>query len=308
MIRYAIAAVVLLGTVGAASAETLKVGAEQEYKMPSQALARAHDGDTIAIEPGTYFDCSLVNQSNLTIEGTGPGVVMTDKTCRGKAILITNGNNITIRNLTLQRARVPDLNGAGIRAQGGNLTVLNTRFLDDQDGILAANNPAATIRIIGSEFVGNGRCGGGKGCAHGIYIGGVGSLDVENSRFLDTQAGHNIKSVAASTTVLNCDIEDGANGTSSYQIDVPNGGTVRIEGNKLQKGPRAQNYGTAIMIGEGGVTHPSDGLVIRNNTLINDTGHETAFVRNITATPAQLSSNIFKGGQVIPLAGDGTVR
>jgi len=308
MIRYAIAAVVMLGAVGTASAETLKVGAEQEYKMPSQALARAHDGDTIAIEPGTYFDCSLVNQNDLTIEGTGPGVVMTDKTCRGKALLITNGNNITIRNLTLQRARAPDLNGAGIRGQGGNLTVVNVRFLDNQDGMLVAPKPTAVIRVIGSEFVDNGRCGGGKGCAHGIYAGAVASLDVENSRFLDTHAGHNIKSDAASTTVLNCDIEDGTNGTSSYQIDVPNGGSVRIEGNKLEKGPLSQNWSTAIVIGEGGVTHPSDGLIIRNNMLINDTGHETTFVRNITATPAQLSSNVFKGGHVIPLAGDGTVR
>ena len=231
MIRYAIAAVLTFGATGTAAASTLRVGAEQEYKMPSQALAHAHDGDTIAIEPGTYFDCSLVKQNDLTIEGTGPGVVMTDKTCRGKAILITNGNNITVRNLTLQRARVPDLNGAGIRAQGGNLTVVNARFLDDQDGILSAPNPNATIRIIGSEFVGNGRCGGGKGCAHGIYIGPVAALDVENSRFLDTHAGHNIKSRAASTTVLICDIEDGPNGSSSYQIYVPNGGTVRIEGN-----------------------------------------------------------------------------
>jgi len=308
MIRYAIAAVVILGTVDTASAETLRVGAEQQYKMPSQALAHAHDGDTIAIEPGTYFDCSLVNQNNLTIEGTGPGVVMTDKMCKGKALLITNGDNITIRNLTLQRARVPDLNGAGIRAQGGKLTVVNLRFLDNQDGILTAQNPTSAIRVIGSEFVGNGRCGGGKGCAHGIYAGSIASLDVENSRFFDTHAGHNIKSDAASTTVLNCDIEDGANGTSSYQIDVPNGGTVRIEGNKLEKGPLAQNWGTAISIGEGGVTHPSNGLIVRNNTLINNTGHETTFVHNITATPAQLSSNVFKGSSVIPLTGDGTVR
>ncbi len=309
MTRSAIlAAALLFSGFSAASAETLRVGAEQEYKMPSQALARAHDGDTIAIEPGTYFDCSLVNQNNLTIEGTGPGVVMTDKTCRGKAILITNGNDITIRNLTLQRARVPDQNGAGIRGQGGNLTVVNSRFLDNEDGILAAEKPTAAIRVIGSEFVGNGKCSGRGGCAHGIYVGSVASLDVENSRFLDTHAGHNIKSNAASTTVLNCEIEDGPNGTSSYQIDVPNGGTVRIEGNKLEKGPHAQNYATAIMIGEGGVTHPSDGLIIRNNTLINDTGHETTFVHNITATPAQLSSNVFRGGKVTPLAGDGTVR
>lgn len=308
MIRYAIAAVVMLSAIGTASAATLRVGAEQEYKMPSQALARAHDGDTIAIEPGTYFDCSLVNQNDLTIEGTGPGAVMTDKTCRGKAILITNGNNITIRNLTLQRARAPDLNGAGIRGQGGNLTVVNVRFLDNQDGMLVGEKPTAVIRVIGSEFADNGRCGGGRGCAHAIYVGPVTALDVENSRFLDTHAGHNIKSNAASTTVLNCDIEDGANGTSSYQIDVPNGGTIRIEGNKLEKGPLAQNWGTAIMIGEGGVTHPSDGLIVRNNMMINNTGHETTFVHNMTATPAQLSSNVFKGGHVIPLTGDGTVR
>ena len=62
------------------------------------------------------------------------------------------------------------------------------------------------------------------------------------------------------------------------------------------------------MIGEGGVTHPSDGLIVRNNMLINNTGHETTFVHNMTATPAQLSSNVFKGGHVIPLTGDGTVR
>ncbi len=307
MIRYALVASIMLGTSGAAFGATLKVGAEEEYKMPSQALAHAHDGDTIAIEPGTYFDCSLVNQNDLTIEGTGPGVVMTDKTCRGKAILITNGNNITIRNLTLQRARVPDQNGAGIRGQGGNLTVVNSRLLDNEDGILVAPKGTAAVRVIGSEFVGNGKCSG-KGCAHAIYVGAIASLDVENSRFLDTHSGHNIKSDAASTTVLNCDIEDGANGTSSYQIDVPNGGSVRIEGNKLEKGPHAENYATAIMIGEGGVTHPSDGLVVRNNMLINNTGHETTFVHNITATPAQLSSNVFKGGKVIPLAGDGTVR
>jgi pectate lyase len=309
MIRSLIlAAALLFAWFGIASADTLRVGAGQEYKLPSQALLHAHNGDTIAIEPGSYFDCSLVNQNDLTIEGTGPGVVMTDKTCRGKAILITNGNNITIRNLTLQRARVPDQNGAGIRGQGGNLTIVNVRFLDNEDGMLVASNPAATVRIIGSEFVGNGKCGVEGGCAHGVYVGSMAALDVENSRFFDTHVGHNIKSNAASTTVLNCDIEDGADGTSSYQVDVPNGGTVRIEGNKFEKGPRAQNYANAIMIGEEGVSHPSGGIVIRNNMLINDTGHQTVFVHNITATPAQLSSNVFKGGKVIPLMGDGTVR
>jgi pectate lyase len=306
MIRYALAVAVMVCPISAGFAATLKVGANEEYKMPSAAIARATDGDTVAIDPGTYFDCALVRQSNLTIEGTGPNVIMTDKVCRGKALLITNGNNITIRNLTLQRARVPDQNGAGVRAQGGNLTIENTRFLDNEDGILIAKNPNATVKIVGSTFIGNGKCA--KDCAHGVYAGQIGTLDVERSRFFDTHAGHSIKSRAAKTVVLNCDIEDGPNGTSSYQVDVPNGGDVLIEGNKMEKGPHAQNWATSIMIGEGGVSHPSDGIVIRNNTLINNTGHETTFVRNITATPAQLSGNVFQGGQVIPLKGDGSAR
>lgn len=306
MSRSVLIAFLILAGSAPTFAATLKVGANEEYKMPSAAIARATDGDTVAIDTGTYYDCALVKQNNLTIEGVGPNVVMTDKTCRGKALLITNGNNITVRNMTLQRARVPDQNGAGIRAQGGNLTVENTRFLDNEEGILVAKNPQASVKIIGSEFVGNGRCG--KDCAHGIYTGPIAALDVERSRFFDTHAGHSIKSRAAKTVVLNCDIEDGPTGTSSYQIDVPNGGDVLIEGNKLEKGPHAQNWATSIMIGEGGVSYPSDGLVIRNNTLINNTGHETTFVRNITATPAQLSGNVFQGGKVIPLKGDGPAR
>jgi Right handed beta helix region len=306
MIRYALAVSLIVGTPGIAFSAALRVGAEQQYKMPSEAIARAHDGDTIEIESGTYVDCALVNRNNITIEGVGPNVIMTDKTCRGKAILITNGNNITIRNLTLRNARVPDQNGAGIRGQGGKLTVINSRFINNEDGILVGENSAATLRVIGSEFVDNGKCA--KNCAHAIYVGPIAALDVENSRFYDTHEGHSIRSRAARTTVLNCDIEDGPDGTSSYQVDAPNGGTVRIEGNKMEKGPHAQNWGTAISIGEGGVMYQSDGIVIVNNTLINDTGHDTVFVRNITATPAQLSGNVFRGGKVTPLAGDGTVR
>ena len=251
MIRHMIAAAMVLGTVGTASGATLKVGANQQYKLPSEAVARAHDGDTIQIEPGTYIDCAIIKQNNLTIEGVGPNVVMTDKPCRGKGLLITNGDNITIRNLTLQRARVPDQNGAGIRAQGGNLTIENSRFLDNENGILSAPNPKAVIHIVGSEFVGNGKCA--ANCAHAIYVNSIAILDVEHSRFFDTHAGHSIRSRAAKTVVIGNDIEDGPDGTSSYAVDAPNGGTVLVEGNKIEKGPHPQNHAFAITVGEGGV-------------------------------------------------------
>ena len=237
-------------------ARTLEVGQGHEFKQPSEAVAAAKNGDTIEIYPGQYFDCAIVRQNDLTIEGKGSGVIMTDKTCGGKAILVTAGSNITIRNLTLQRARVPDQNGAGIRAQGGNLTIENTRFLDNETGILSSNSASAVIRIVGSEFIANGKCA--KSCAHGIYINHVALLHVERSKFSDTHSGHHIKSRASRTEVINSVLQDGPDGTSSYLIEAPNGGTLIVEGNTMEKGPKAENQANAIMIGAEGITQPTE--------------------------------------------------
>ena len=230
----------VLTAAGAARAATLDVGPGKQFKQPSEAIAAAKPGDTVSIAPGQYYDCALVRQDNLTIEGAAAGAVLTDTTCAGKAILVISGNDVTIRNLTLQRARVPDHNGAGIRAEGGNLTIENVKFLNNEEGILTADNPNATLRITGSEFIHNGACEGG--CAHGIYTGRIKLLRVEHSRFFETQHAHNIKSKALNTEIVDCDIQDGSKGTSSYQIDVPNGGSLLVEGSTLEKGPNSENH------------------------------------------------------------------
>ncbi len=208
--RVIVIGFLLLAAGGTVRAATLDVGPDKQFKQPSEAIAAAKSGDTVRIAPGQYYDCAVVRQDNLTIEGAAPGAVLTDTTCMGKGLLITNGSNITIRNLTLQRARVPDRNGAGIRAQGGNLTIENVRFLNNENGILANDSPNATIRISGSEFIHNGSCEGG--CAHGVYISKIHLLHVERSRFFETQIAHNIKSRALITEVINCDIQDGPQG------------------------------------------------------------------------------------------------
>ena len=147
-------------------AATLKVGANQTYKAPSAAAAAAKNGDHIEIDPGEYFDCAVWNADNLVIEGTGPGVVITDKTCMGKGLFVVEGKNTTVRNLTLTRARVPDMNGAGIRLDNGDLTVDNVKFIDNQNGIMGGV-PGTTVTVRNSEFDKNGICLGA--CAHGIY-------------------------------------------------------------------------------------------------------------------------------------------
>ena len=164
--------------------DTLKVGPTQTYKMPSAAAAVAKNGDHIEIEPGQYFDCAVWRADNLVIEAIGSGVVITDKTCDGMGLFVIWGNNTTVRNLTLTRSRVPDSNGAGIRLVKGSLTVDRVKFIDNQNGILGGE-PGTTVTIRNSDFDKNGTCVGA--CAHGVYIGQVDLLRVENSHFTGTR-------------------------------------------------------------------------------------------------------------------------
>ena len=309
MLRHITAglALALLATVGTAAARTIQVGPERPARTLAAALAEAAAGDRLLIDEGEYFDCATIGTSDLVIEGAGKdgATVLTDRTCGGKALLVVAGDNITIRNLTLARARVPDGNGAGIRAEGTNLTVDHVAFINNQNGILAAANRASTLIVKDSSFSRNGVCGGA--CSHGIYAGGIKLLHVENTTFSETRQGHHIKSRAARTEVVGCTIVDGPGGTSSYLIEIPNGGSLLVRNSTLEKGPKSENHGGAIVIGMEGVTQPTRDIVIEDNIFRNTGSYPTFLVLNETATEAMLKGNMLSGKSK-PLRGDGIVR
>jgi parallel beta helix pectate lyase-like protein len=284
-------------------ASVIDVGPTQPLKLPSEAAAIAKPGDTVRIAPGVYTDCAVWHAGDLTIEGTGPGATIAGKSCAGKGIFILQGNDVIVRNLTFAHAAVPAHNGAGIRAEGHNLTIQDSHFIDNENGILAAMIASGTIRVLDSEFRGNGKCD--PQCAHGIYVGGIQLLDIERSRFLDQHQGHHIKSRALRTIIIANDIADGPIGNSSYLVDIPNGGDLLMQDNTLEKGPHSENS-AAISIGAEGVKNPTNQLIIRGNTFTNDMGRPTIFVHNRTTTAAMLSGNQLHG-VVAPLVGPGTV-
>jgi hypothetical protein len=292
LIRLLVVLGVLLSS--GARARTLTVGPGMAFAVPSAAASVARDGDRVEIQPGTYIDCAVWTAGHLVIAGVGDaaGVIVADKTCQGKALFITVGDDITVENMTLRGARVPDANGAGIRAEGRGLSVVGVRFLANQNGILSGP-VRGTIAIRNSVFVGNGTCD--KACAHGVYIGAVDLLRIENSRFEGTLQGHHIKSRALRTEILGCSIDDGDAGTASYAIDIPNGGDVVIRGNSLRKGPRSENRRAMIAIGEEGALHPTSAIVIEGNSARNDSGGVPAFVDNRTGAPVTLRDNRLDG-------------
>lgn len=309
MIRSARVAILAAGLgclAPPALSATLMVGPGQRYAAPSAAAAAARPGDRIVIAPGRYRDCAIWRTADITIEaGSGAPVEIDGPICGGKALFVTAAPRITIIGLTFRGAVAPPGNGAGIRAEGGDLTVRRSRFIDNQNGILAASLPSATLRIEESEFIGNGALVGE--CAHGIYANRLALVSIRNSRFAETRICHHIKSRALRTEIVGTAILDGEATNSSYLVDIPNGGDLLLAGNTMRKGPLAGNAATAVAIGAEGVTNPTNRLEIRNNRFANLQPRSTTFVRNRTETPAILEGNVLEG-QVTALAGPGSVQ
>lgn len=303
LISVAIAASTVLSASG--SARTLEVGLQRDLKVPSDAAALANDGDSILIDPGVYTDCATWRANNLTIEGEGD-VTVRDRVCQDKAIFVISGSDITVRAIEFAHARSTEKNGAGIRGEGTNLTVENSRFIDNENGILTGGNPQSHIVIRDSLFTGNGKCD--PACAHGIYIGQIALLEVSHSAFFQQYNGHHIKSRALRTEITGNIIRDGTVGTASYEVDIPDGGSLILRDNIIEKGPSAKNNFAAVSIGEESNVNPTGELTIDRNTFVNDNAEPTTFIRNMTATRAQLTDNVIQGrvnsftgpGQTLP--------
>ena len=269
------------------------VGIGKQYSTIPSAIAAAQDGDTIQVDAGTYANQYASIAKNLTLEGVGGKVKMTSTGLipNGKGILVIDGN-VTISNFEFSGAEVADQNGAGIRFQSGNLTLNNTGFFNNENGILTNNPGVGSLSISDSEFGDNGY-DSPSGQAHGLYVGHIGSLTVNNSYFHGVLYGHEIKSRAVDNTIANSRIYD-LNSTASYTINLPNGGNASIKGNVIEQGPNSPNQ-TIISYGEEGNLNPGTSFVVSGNTIINDKAGSAIGVRNTTANVAQITNNDFYG-------------
>ena len=287
------------GRAGAvtASGHILTVGAGQQFATLAAAVSASVDGDTIRVNAGYYVNDFAEITHKVIIEGVGgmAKFVATAQPANGKAQLVTD-TDVTIRNLEVSGTTVPDGNGAGIRSQGGNLTLVNTYFHNNQDGVLAAAVPGSTVSIYDSEFSQN---GSGTGSTHGIYANEIGTLTIRNSWFHDTSVGHEIKS-RADNTVLDGNRITQAAGNGSYDVDLPNGGYVVLTNNLIEKGAGASNSNTVHFGGEG-PPYTGSSLTATGNTFVNDRPGAVLFL-NHAGSPATFSNNSVYGFPASQLA------
>ncbi|MEE4241374.1 MAG: hypothetical protein V2I36_07900 [Desulfopila sp.] len=284
---------VLITTTIAQSA-TLSV--PSQYSSLAAAVAAAGNGDTIEILAGAYTSgiVATISQNNLIIRGVnGKASFNADgiPISNGKAILVTTGNNITIENVAFSNTRVPDRNGAGIRHEGGLLTVRHCSFYDNENGILTSNQGSSGELVVEhSEFNHNGL--GSAGYTHNIYVGHIGRFVFRYSSSHHATHGHNIKSRAAENHILYSTIMDEASGNASYQIDLPNGGLSYIIGNVIHQGISTENS-TMISYGAEGGSNPIQEVYLINNTMVNDRPSISYGIRLSGSPSAVVRNNIF---------------
>ena len=283
------------GPVSAGQTEPriLQVGPQRALSSPAQAAIKARDGDIIEIDAAEYVgDVAVWRADNLTIRGIGgrPLLDAGGRSAQGKAIWVTNGANITVENLEFANAKVRDRNGAGIRAQGPNLTVRNVVFRDNEDGILAAGREDSTIVIEHSEFARNGF---GDGASHGLYINRIKRLVFRYNFAHHAKVGHQLKTRARENIIVGNLFMDGENGNSSYAIDMPNARVAYVLGNVLQQGNAAMNGALIYVAGKAGGRNPR--VFIANNTVINDRVRGGTFVINSSPITVGVHNNLLIG-------------
>lgn len=254
---------------------------------------------TIEIAPGTYRQCAVQTRGVVLYVAREYGTVTFDRrSCEGKAALVLRGLGAEVRGLTFTNMAVGDGNGAGIRLEKGALNVAYSRFLNSQQGILTADNPAGRIYILRSTFSGLGTCEHSAGCAHSIYIGNYGSLTVKESRFEKGRGGHYVKARTANVVLEDNSFDDAQGTGTNYMIDLPAGSKGTIANNYFVQGRDKENYSAFIALGAETLLHDPDGLVVKDNTarFVPGLNRSSVFLADWTNSRVVMSGNSLARG------------
>lgn len=270
-------------------------GTGDGFATLQEAVNRIGTGQgTIDIAPGTYRDCAVQDGGRIVYRAVQPGSVVFDGgICNDKATLVLDGQFARVEGIIFRNLRVNDGNGAGIRAQGGDLEVVNATFLDSQEGILGATDRPVRISIDRSTFAGLGQCDESTDCAHSIYLASPGQVTVTRSRFERGRGGHYVKLRTANVRIVDNSFDDTGGNNTNYMIDLPEGATGLIANNTFVQGARKENWSGLIVVAAEARTYPSAGLTVENNTASLAPGQRNspAFVATKTREPLRIGAN-----------------
>ena len=246
-----------------------------------KALDSASRGDKIVLDPGNYGTLSL-NGSSRKADYKFDDITITSKS-GSKPAVFSEVNLANVTNVTFD--------GIRFEADGGN----GKPFLF---------NKTTGISILNSEI--EGRTSGGYGTGHGLWVIESADFRLENSEIRDFATGAHFRSVDDLEVVDNSLSGISYDGMLLARID-----GVLIEGNRIEMNGKA---GTAhrdmIQFWNRDSNHPSEDIVIRDNTLIagetvthgiyiaNDVAHRGGGLDSFYSDVV-IENNTIKSGQVM---------
>jgi hypothetical protein len=244
------------------------VGPDGAPMTLQDAVAQANDGDVIELIEGQYRAPIVLENRQITLRGVGPAVVVSGqaKLAAARALWTVRGGQVTLENIEFRGARSQEGAGAGVRQEGGRLTVRQCQFFDNEHGLLTTNDGAAQLLIENSVFGAAPRVPGGL--YHLLNVGRIGKLSITGSRFQQGFEGHLIRTRARENFIAYNLIHDGQRGGASYEIEIVDGGMATILGNVIAQGAEGQNP-VLVAYGSEGPAWPQNELRLSHNTLIN---------------------------------------
>lgn len=285
-----------------ALARTIQVGPQGTVRTIAEAAKIARDGDTVEVAAGTYRgDVALWRQKRLTIRAVGGRAVIhaDGQSAEGKGIWVLRDGEFVIDGFDFIGARVPDGNGAGIRFERGRLTVRNSRFIDNQMGLLTGNDPGSELTIERCEFSGP---TDGPRHYHNVYAGAIARFTMTASWSHSARVGHLVKTRARESVVSYNRFTD-ETGTASYELEFPNGGDALVVGNLIEQSARTDNE-TIVSFGAEGYRWPQNRLRMSHNTLVDRARNGRFLAVRAGADEVMLARNLWVGpGSLQPPAG-----
>ncbi len=252
----------------------------------SKLVSNAKKGKPAIIPAGYYQLSDFYIRKDVHIIGEGE-VILQSEGRVAKGVLVTDlGVNLTIENITFRDTRANDLNGAGIRHDGRNLTVIDSIFERNENSILATGSDRGRIEIKNSSFIDSGH---GDGRSHGVYLSSGNELIISDSTFIGTKIGHHVKSLAKVTQVSNSYFDDAGAGTS-YTFDVTRGGAATFTDNFIIQRETAEN--SIILNYDLSRQGAKPGAVVMANNRIVNRHPEGRLFRNDSPVKIILDNNV----------------
>jgi len=293
---------------GAAFGATITVASIEELRLaladPSYSTILVQPGDYLVSESDpAYFwgQSGIFIDRDITIASASPGARANFLAGFdiAKGIFVTGADaDVTFMGIGFADTRINfgyqsgTANYAGIRAEGGDITVIDSAFTNNFNAI---KGNGGTLTVRGSSFIDNGSING-AGQEHHIYWEGDAVL-IEDSLFEDSGYGHAIKTVTYDETrIIDSTIIDGPK--AAPPIDIGGGGDLFIEGNTITKLTGATNgfviqYDTVRQDGVAGA------IRIEGNTITSTSNPygfpTTKLIKNLSQTTAIIADNDLRG-------------